>query len=244
MSKKIIIPIVVAFSFMLIGAIAFVGVMSFLSWDFMALNTASYETNVYTINEQFENISINTNTVDVSILKSYDGTCKIECVEYKRENHNVSVKDNTLNIDLIDTREWHDHITVFEFGSAKINVYLPQDKYNEVKVSVTTGDLEILDNFVFGNIEIKGTTSDIDLSNITADNMDVSLTTGDVELDRCDANEIYIKTSTGDVEGSLLSDKIFICSTTTGDIDVPQATNGGRCEIVTTTGDIDIEIIK
>ena len=66
--------------------------------------------------------------------------------------------------------------------------------------------------------------------------------TGDIELEGIDAAEISIKTSTGDVEGWVLSEKVFIPKSSTGDIDVPKTVNGGRCEITTSTGDIEISI--
>ena len=57
-----------------------------------------------------------------------------------------------------------------------------------------------------------------------------------------DAAELFVKTDTGDVTGSLLTDKIFITQTNTGDVDVPDTAAGGRCEIRTNTGDIEIKI--
>ncbi len=56
--------------------------------------------------------------------------------------------------------------------------------------------------------------------------------------------ELFIKTSTGDVEGSLLADKVFIVNTDTGEVDVPKTTSGGKCEIKTDTGDVEINIVK
>ena len=52
--------------------------------------------------------------------------------------------------------------------------------------------------------------------------------------------DVYV--STGDVTGTLLSDKIFFAETTTGDVSVPKLTSGGKCEISTTAGDIEISI--
>ena len=40
----------------------------------------------------------------------------------------------------------------------------------------------------------------------------------------------------------LFSDKIFFASTDTGSVNVPKTTTGGRCEITTDTGDIDIVV--
>ena len=51
-----------------------------------------------------------------------------------------------------------------------------------------------------------------------------------------------VNTSTGDVNGTLLSEKIFITDTSTGRVSVPKTTSGGKCEITTSTGDINIGI--
>ena len=62
---------------------------------------------------------------------------------------------------------------------------------------------------------------------------------------RCDRSapaELFVETDTGDVRGSLLTEKTFIVQTDTGSVDVPETTTGGKCEITTDTGDIEIEI--
>ena len=46
----------------------------------------------------------------------------------------------------------------------------------------------------------------------------------------------------GDVVGTLLTAKIFIPSSSSGDVEVPKTVTGGRCEIVTDTGDIRISL--
>ena len=61
-------------------------------------------------------------------------------------------------------------------------------------------------------------------------------------FDSSDAAEIFVKTSTGDVSGSLLTEKVFITDTSTGKVSVPKTTTGGKCELITSTGDIKIEI--
>ena len=70
----------------------------------------------------------------------------------------------------------------------------------------------------------------------------ITRSTGDVEFDACDASEIYVKTDTGDVTGTLLSDKIFFAESDTGKVSVPKSVTGGRCEISTDTGRIDITV--
>jgi len=77
---------------------------------------------------------------------------------------------------------------------------------------------------------------------IAAERFSIDRSTGDVNFDGCDAAEIYVNTDTGDVEGSLLSEKVFIANTDTGKKKVPNTVSGGRCEIRTDTGDIEITI--
>ena len=127
-----------------------------------------------------------------------------------------------------------------------------------LSLSVRTGDLSLYGIACEGAIEITCTTADTELTDVrsasltsTGDTGDIELekvivsgeikikrTTGDVSLEGCDAGEIYIRTKTGDVEGTLLSAKSFLVQTNTGDTCIPPDGNGGRCEIITDTGDI------
>ena len=129
-------------------------------------------------------------------------------------------------------------------------------------LSVTTGEIVLSDVTCTGNIiantatgDVKavntecrnfisnGSTSDVSLKNVIAsEKISLERSTGDVKFDSSDAGEISVKTSTGDVRGSLLTEKVFITDTSTGDISVPKTTAGGKCEISTSTGDIDIEV--
>ena len=61
-----------------------------------------------------------------------------------------------------------------------------------------------------------------------------------MHFERCDAQSIFVKASTGEVAGTLLSLKVFITKSSTGDVYVPDSITGGRCEITTSTGDIEI----
>ena len=76
---------------------------------------------------------------------------------------------------------------------------------------------------------------------IATEKFSIKRSTGDVKFDSCDAAEIFVETDTGDVNGSLLTNKVFITKTDTGRINVPNSITGGKCEIITNTGDIKIQ---
>ena len=109
-------------------------------------------------------------------------------------------------------------------------------------IGVSTGDVE-LDQFSCKSLSSSGDTGDISLKGvIVSQRLFVERDTGDVLLNACDAAEIVIETSTGDVQGSLLSGKVFAVTTNAGSVRIPQNSAGGRCEIITDTGDVEITV--
>ena len=112
----------------------------------------------------------------------------------------------------------------------------------DITVSVSTGKT-YLTNAVCKSVISKGNTGDIYLKNVIAtEKFSIERSTGDVKFDGSDAKEIFVRTDTGDVTGSLLTDKVFITQTDTGKVNVPKTADGGKCEIITDTGDIKITI--
>ena len=137
-------------------------------------------------------------------------------------------------------------------------------KAGELKITATTGDVDICSTEVKGNTEIKTTTGNQRINGLTCSELsaesstgnyklsgliasgklELRSTTGNIELDGCDGKDITIKTTTGNVNGSLLSEKVFSTESATGNISVPKTASGGKCEITTTTGNINIDIKK
>lgn len=319
MNRKTKIWLIIAWSLLLAGIIIFGSVMTTLKWDFTKLSTTKYETISYEINEKYNNISVLTKTADVLFLPSKSGETSVICMEEKNTKHNVTVQNDTLVIEAIDTRKWYEHIGI-NFGNAKITVYIPQGEYGALSVKSDTGDIEIPKEFEFQSIAVSGSTSDVNCYSSVSDTVDIKLSTGDINLqdirignakltvstgdinlksvncdkdlevnvdtgktkftdvlcdnviskgdtgdmalynviakkgfsitrdtgdvifEKSDAAEINVKTSTGDVKGTLLSSKVFIAESVTGDVKVPKTTSGGKCEINTNTGDINITV--
>ena len=238
------------------------------NWNFDKLSTKKYETNSYNINDEFNNISINTNDADITFALAKDGKC------------NVEVREDTLFVNVCNEKSWYDYIGIY-FKSAKITVYLPKNEYSSfdikgktsdvcienigmesLNISVSTGDVTVSDIICGGDVTVGVSTGDICMTNIASKNVlsrgstgdillknviasgkiSVKRSTGDIKFSDSDASEIFSHTNTGDVTGSLLSEKVFITQSDTGTIKVPKSTKGGKCEINTDTGDIKIEI--
>ena len=280
MKKSTKIWLITATSLVALGCIMFSVAMTKNYWDFTKLSTVKYETNTYEVTDDFNSISMLTDTADILFVQSDDKICKVVCYEMSDMKHTTTVQNDTLTINVIDEREWYDHIAI-TLGSPKITVYLPKTEYDTLAIKEDTGDIEVPKDFKFGSIDIATSTGDITITGITCEGdivinvstgkanltdikckslisdgstgdfslknviatekFSIERSTGDVKFDDCDATEIWVKTDTGDVTGNLLSEKIFITQTSTGDVLVPKSTNGGKCEITTSTGDIYIK---
>lgn len=122
-------------------------------------------------------------------------------------------------------------------GELRIAGSSPQN----VTVKATSGDIE-LENIECDTLTADNTSGEIDLTDVmVSGNLKAQTVSGDVELDGCDAKTLYLKSTSGEISGSLLTDKNFVTSTTSGDIKVPESAGDDKCEIITTSGDIEFE---
>ena len=144
---------IIAASLTLIGCVIFAGVMTVLKWDFRKLSTVKYETNSYEFDEEFQNISVSTDTADVVFQPSTSEKAMVVCYEPVGKKHQVIVNDGTLDVKLTDSRKWYQHIGL-DFSTPKITVYLPLSEYADLVVKVSTGDVEIPSDFKFNIMDI------------------------------------------------------------------------------------------
>lgn len=194
-------------------------------YDYIGINFGTPKITVYLPEADYTSLVINANTGDTVIPKQlrfgsvdiYLSTGSVK--NYASATGEVKIKTST--------------------GS----IYLEDLTTGSLDLSVTTGDIN-LNNVKCKSFSAEAGTGDVDCHSVIAEEkLSVSLSTGDVILNACDAAEVYVETSTGDVNGSFLTDKVYITETSTGDIRVPKTITGGRCEIITNTGDIEIKEI-
>ena len=125
-----------------------------------------------------------------------------------------------------------------------------------------TGDIEVTDSEIAGQITAESTTGEIKLTRVTCDSLDSQTTSGRIELTdttvtghiraktnsggirlvRADAATLSLKTTSGSVAGSLRTPKVIYAHSTSGSVNVPRFTEGGLCEIETTSGSIRLTI--
>ena len=251
--------LIITASFILAGGVIFVGVMSLLNWDFTKLSANKYETNAYAIVEQYQNITVATDTANITFVASEDVNTKIVCYEQKNAKHTVLVEDDTLVITLVDTRKWYEHIGI-NFGTPKITVYLPQGEYGALSVKGETGDVEIPKDIQLKSLdvsqstgdvmnyasvseamEVKTSTGDILIADASAEMMDLSVSTGKITLSdiKCE-KDVKITVSTGKTNVTNLKCNNIISKGSTGDISLENVFVAEKMTVVRSTGDIKL----
>lgn len=213
-------------------------------YDYIGFSIGSPKMTVCLPREKYASLSVNTHTGDIEIPEAFTfdrltvagTTADVEC--------RASVS-NEMNIDLTTGS-----IAVSEtnVGTLALSVTTGRIEVNSVtcngamEVSTTTGGTKLRD-VTCQSLTSRGDTGRVTLKNVIAsDLMSIERSTGNVVFDGSDAGQIQVKTSTGHVTGTLLSPKVFITETGTGRIRVPKTASGGKCEITTGTGNIEIDI--
>lgn len=185
----------------LLGGLIFVGTMSALKWDFMKLSSQSFQDTTHQITQEYQNISVTTDTGDVVFYPAQDGKTTVICHEEPSMPYAVSVQNGTLEIRLVDNKPWYEEIG-FNFGSSKISVYLPAGQYAALSISGDTCDVSLPKDFLFESILIQLSTGDTSCSASATGDIDISASTGDIHLNGSSAANLKLQASTGNINAT------------------------------------------
>ena len=172
----------------------------------------------------FETAEVKADTGDITFAASVTGQLKIG-------THTGDIQIRDLHAGALDLTVTTGRVTVADVACG-----------GDLSLTVDTGKAT-LTNLTCVNLSSTGNTGDLALTNVVASgNLTVERDTGDVRFENSDAATITVKTSTGDVTGTIRTAKIFIPRSSTGSVHVPGTDTGGRCEITTSTGNIEITL--
>ena len=251
--------LIIAAALVLLGCIIFFGAMPIVNWDFSKLSTSEYENNDYEILEKYQHIWVNTDTASVKLVPSESSATTVICYEQKKSTHSVSVKDETLVIDINDTRKWYEHIGI-NFDVPKITMYIPKGEYGDLSVKSSTGNVEIPSDFKFKSIDIMETTGMVTNYASATEKIKIKATTGDICVKNIVSESLDLKVSTGKItaEGIICEKDVTVEATTgkvilgdiqcksiksvgdTGDIQLESVIARGKLSVERSTGDVKL----
>ena len=193
-------------------------------YDHIGISWGSPEITVYLPQGKYNALSVDSSTGHTDV----DATFTFQTVEITQSTGDVRCYASVEKQMKLKTGTGAIHVEKISAG--------------EMDLRVSTGKVT-LEDVTCKSLLSAGNTGNITLKNTVAqEKISIERSTGNVRLDHCDAAELFIKTDTGDVRGKLLSEKVFIAQTDTGWINVPKTVTGGRCEVITDTGNIQFEI--
>ena len=215
------------------------------SWyDYIGINFGSPKITVYLPKAEYTSLFINGSTGDIEIPKNF----KFEGVDISLSTGDVNFFASASKLIIIKTSTGTICVENTSAGTLDLSASTGRITVSNVicggdaNINVSTGRTN-LNNIECKNLTSSGDTGNISLNNvIAAEKFSIKRNTGDVRFDGSDAAEILVETDTGDVTGTFLSEKTFFVETDTGSVDVPESITGGRCEITTNTGDIELDI--
>ena len=213
-------------------------------YEYLSMSFSSASVTVYLPQGEYGTLTVSSRTGDVKIPESY----RFERIDIEESTGNVICEASASDAIKIKTSTGRIQLNAVSAGSLDLSVTTGGIRVSDVtcaedlQIRVTTGKTR-LNNVRCKSLTSAGSTGDITMKDVIAsERISVERSTGDVELEDCDGGELFFKTDTGDVEGTLRSEKIFHARTDTGEVEVPRSTSGGLCEIITHTGDIEMEI--
>lgn len=152
----------------------------------------------------------------------------------------LKVTTNTGIVNLVNAKLSETVILESDTG----DIQLQNVRTISINAKSDTGDMVLSNIIITDATKIETNTGDVKFLNSIGGALDITTDTGDVTFSSSDATAITIVTSTGDVSGTLLTSKMFSVATDTGRVNIPKSITGGKCEITTDTGDINIAIGK
>lgn len=204
----------------------------------------SYETKEYVADKEFKSLKINVETIDVKFVKAEDDKCKITYDEEKGYSHTFDIKNDTLEVIETCNLKWYEKMFRWTMVCPKMEVALPENVYENVSLTLATGELDI-ENFEFKNIEIKSSTGDVSLVSVNVtEKIDINVSTGEVELSNVTSNVCTINSSTGDVKlnRTVIQDALKI-KASTGGVRFTES-DALTIDVKTSTGDINGSILS
>lgn len=244
-----------------VGILLFAAAFIASGFDFSNLDITEYETNTYTLSEDFEAIEIKTVEADITFKPSEDGKTRVDCVERENVKHEVFIENGVMKITAVDERAWYDYLTLFSFKSRSVTIYLPSGHYKALTIAADTGDVCVPNSYSFGearitvstgdvafdassggSLKIKTSTGAICMNGVGADSIDLSVSTGRIEVKSVNCKEtLSVKVSTGKTDLADVVCKALISNGSTGGIVLKNVVAADDFNLERSAGDVFFE---
>lgn len=193
--------------------------------------------------KQYGNLTVCADSADVSVPDGFcfdkivikDNSGDVVCKASAAESVRAETDSGDINVSDITA----DELVLSTFSG---DIEISGVKCTACSVSTDSGETEF-SSVDCSNLSAESSAGDITMKSVIASGkIAVNSLYGNIEFNESDAGEISVKTDCGNVSGTLLSEKVFLTHTYSGNISVPGSVSGGKCEINTLDGNIEISV--
>ncbi|MBQ7226632.1 MAG: DUF4097 family beta strand repeat protein [Clostridia bacterium] len=247
---------IVALILILAGLLIALGAMVAMGFDFDKLNNVSQRTD--TVKESFHSVRISTDSIDVRIEKSSNEKCTVTSKTIEKITVTPVVKNGVLVIECKDERAWYDYIGISN-AQSRVVVSLPEAQYNELNISLESGDVSVARGLTFAKADIGVSSGDVTFRAGTASltvntesgdallscnggSINASVTSGDITVENTRCANLTLKTQSGDVELENVTAQNANIKTRSGDIEAEGFIVDGELRAEVQSGDIDLDM--
>lgn len=167
----------------------------------VVITSPDYEEVNYDFTSDINKLDIQESSHDVEFIKSTDPDTHVTVYDAKTYEHKVEVTGDTLKITSKSSKKaWYLNVGINVTNDSKIKtkIYLPEEKYDELLINVSSSDITVPSEFTFENTGIVSSSGDIFFSSKVENTCTVKTSSGGVILDDTDAKAVTVTTSSGD----------------------------------------------
>ena len=175
-------------------------------------------------------------TADALELRTTSGTLRLEqvtagCMTLKTSSGDMGMKDCATTWVAAE---------VLEAESSSGSLLLERVRTGAGNLHTVSGDILLRDCSASSMI-LGAASGELRLEQAVLTQGTLYTASGDIILDQLEAESVDISTVSGDVRGTLSAPMRYEVQTTSGRVDVPpSAEEGGRCRVITTSGDVKL----
>jgi len=133
----------------------------------------------------------------------------------------------------------------FEDDSSSINLYLPSEDLNNIKLKTTSGDINSYSELNAKQFVTESVNGDVNFLDINADSVKIETITGDImNTDIFSRSDVELNSTSGDISVNKIDSASCKINSVSGDVVVIESNVSGNYEINTTSGDISVELAE
>jgi DUF4097 and DUF4098 domain-containing protein YvlB len=173
-----------------------------------------------------KSFDITSDSSDITIKKADISNISVKVYGDKRNEVITSTKDNIL---YIDNSNDYNICLFFCMMNSRIEILVPELEYNNLKIEVASGDINIED-ITLNNVDINSKSGNVRLNKSTT--ADIDVVSGDVNVEELDSGKLIT------VSGNIIVNNINEVNARTISGDIKITNIGKTCQLSTTSGNI------